>query len=213
MKRIGTGKAVRTIEKHFIVFEGIDGSGTTTQGKLLLDHCIQDGFPAVLTGEPTSNCIGETIRRILKGEEKVQPSTLPLLFAADRNEHVYGESGILQNIGSGNWVICDRYLFSSLAYQSIDTPYRTISRLNALFPLPGILFFLDVPPDTGIERIQGRETKEIFEVLEMQQKVRTQYKKVLSAFQHSGMEIKILDGTLSAEQVHREVWNFFQSFR
>lgn len=213
MARIGTGNQGRIILRQFIVFEGIDGAGTTTQIRLLSERCSQEGIPIHCTGEPTENCIGKTIRQILKGAQRVHPSTMPLLFAADRNEHLYGEGGILSWIDKGCWVLCDRYIFSSLAYQTIENDYQQVEELNHRFPLPGILFYLEVPPETGIYRIQGRETKEIYEVLTFQRKVHQQYQKVLSTYRNCGMEIKILDGTAPMEHIHEEVWNFFKSYR
>lgn len=213
MARIGTGKQGKLILDRFIVFEGIDGAGTTTQIRLLAERCKLEGMPVLTTGEPTENCIGKTVRRILKGDHRVHPSTMPLLFAADRNEHLYGEGGILSCIEKGYWVLCDRYIFSSLAYQTIENDYRQVEDLNDRFPLPGILFYLEVLPETGIHRIQSRETKEIYEELPFQRKVHQQYRKVLSVYRNSGMEIKILDGTAPMERIHEEVWNFLTKYR
>jgi len=213
MARIGTGNQGKLILDRFIVFEGIDGAGTTTQIRLLAERCAQEGIPVHTTGEPTENCIGKTIRRILKGEHRVHPSTMPFLFAADRNEHLYGEDGILSWIEKGFWVLCDRYIFSSLAYQTIENDYPLVRELNDRFPLPRILFYLEVPPETGIDRIQTRETKEIYEVLSFQRKVHQQYRKVLSVYKNSGMEIKIFDGTAPMESIHEEMWNFLKKFR
>ncbi len=213
MARIGTGNQGRIILERFIVFEGIDGAGTTTQVRLLAERCKREGIPVFTTGEPTENCIGKTIRQILKGEYRVHPSTMPLLFAADRNEHLYGERGILSYLEKGYWVFCDRYVFSSLAYQTIENDYQLVTELNDRFPLPGILFYLEVPPETGIDRIQNRETKEIYEVLTFQEKVYQQYRRVLSTYQNSGMKIRIFDGTEPMERIHEEMWSFIEKFR
>ncbi|MCX7787763.1 MAG: dTMP kinase [Spirochaetes bacterium] len=213
MGRIGTGNQRKIILDRFIVFEGIDGAGTTTQIRLLAERCKREGIPVLITGEPTENCIGKTIRQILKGEHQVHPSTMPFLFAADRNEHLYGEGGILSSLEKGFWVLSDRYLFSSLAYQTIENDFRQVRELNSRFPLPRILFYLEVPPETGIHRIQTRETREIYEVLAFQQQVHQQYRKVLSTYQKSGMEIHIFDGTEPMETIHEEIWNFLKKFR
>jgi len=212
MARIGTRNQGRILD-GFVVFEGIDGSGTTTQIRLLTERCAREGIPVFATGEPTDNCIGKVIRRVLKGEHRLHPSTMPFLFASDRNEHLYGEGGILSWIEKGHWVLCDRYIFSSLAYQTIENDYREVEELNERFPLPRILFYLETPPETGIHRIQTRETKEIYEELSFQRKVHEQYRKVLSTYEHSGMEIKILDGSAPMEVIHEEVWNFIERFR
>lgn len=212
MTRIGTRNHGQILDR-FIVFEGIDGAGTTTQIRLLMERCTQEGIPVFATGEPTENCIGKVIRKALKGEYHLHPSTMPLLFASDRNEHLYGEGGILSWIERGYWVLCDRYIFSSLAYQTIENDYREVEELNERFPLPRILFYLETPPETGIHRIQHRETKEIYEELSIQRKVHEQYQKVLYAYKNVGMEFKILDGSAPIEVIHEEVWNFLKRFR
>ncbi|MFQ3620904.1 MAG: dTMP kinase [Spirochaetales bacterium] len=218
IKILGTGNKESLIKhprvlNRFIVLEGIDGAGTTTQMQLLVNHCQREGIPIISTEEPTKNYIGRTIRAVLRGEEQAHPSTMPILFAADRNEHLFGNQGILYWIEQGYWVVSDRYLFSSLAYQSIDNPYAYVKQLNSKFPLPQLLFFVDVPPETGIKRIQEREKHEIYEELFFQQKVYTQYRKVLNAYKNKGMGVCILDGKKAPEEIHQQIWTFFEKFR
>ena len=102
------------ILKNFIVIEGLDGSGTTTQARLLRERLLEDGESIVNTQEPSNSMIGTLISAILEGKEKVNPKTLAYLFAADRKNHI----DLLMDSFETSKVICDRYLFSSLAYQS-----------------------------------------------------------------------------------------------
>ena len=101
--------------KNFIVFEGIDGSGTTTQIKKLAERFPKE--KVFVSAEPTKNETGLFLRRMLKGEFSVNEKTASFLFAADRCEHLYGKNGILEQIQNGKIALSDRYFFSSLAYQ------------------------------------------------------------------------------------------------
>ncbi|MEW5814514.1 MAG: dTMP kinase, partial [Spirochaetota bacterium] len=97
------------ILKGFIVFEGLDGSGTTTQVRLLSEKLTEKGIPVWTTCEPTDRFIGKNIRKVLRGEEKIEPPALALLFAADRYDHIYNPSdGIITHIDKAEWVLCDR---------------------------------------------------------------------------------------------------------
>jgi dTMP kinase len=201
------------INQIFLVLEGLDGAGTTTQGRLLRERFIKENIPCVLTSEPTEKFLGRTIRAILQGTEEVDPSTMPLLFAADRNEHLYGRGGILESLERGEVVICDRYIFSSLAYQAIDNDFEKVRLLNAEFPLPEILIFLTVSPETGDDRLVSREKREIYEVLDFQRRVEKSYERAIAAYSDSGMRILRLDGTRRPELIHEEIWSFCRKNR
>ena len=105
---------------NFVVLEGIDGSGTTSQLRLLKEKfALEDkGNSVVFTQEPTSGSIGILIRSALQGSSVFAPETMTRLFAADRCEHLYGKEGIKAALTAGKAVFSDRYLFSSLAYQT-----------------------------------------------------------------------------------------------
>ena len=114
-----------TKQGRFIVFEGIDGAGTTTQARALVSWLGTRGIKAVYTGEPSEGPIGSMLRNALRG--RVVPGTVPgvldprviaLLFAADRVDHVLYD--IRPSLERGLWVICDRFVCSSLAYQGLD---------------------------------------------------------------------------------------------
>lgn len=127
------------ILRNFIVFEGIDGAGTSTQLKLLKEKKGTENF--LFTCEPTSSATGKFLRQMLKGDVAVKNETAAYLFAADRNEHINGclqieeknlITGVKEACQKGNIVISDRYLFSSLAYQSVNCPPEVPRVANSL---------------------------------------------------------------------------------
>ena len=192
--------------KNFIVLEGLDGCGTTTQTTLLVKKLEEAGIQAVSTREPTDGSIGRFIRSVLQKKESVDPFTLALLFSADRNEHVFGKNGIAEQTGSGKMMICDRYLFSSLAYQSLFIDYETVAGLNRFYPLPEYLFYIDLSPEECQKRMAARgEEAELFERLELQRKIDANYKKSLALLSDSAMKTVIIDGRGSIKDIHSQI--------
>ena len=200
-------KQTQQVLKNFIVIEGLDGSGTTTQLLLMKKKLKTLNIPFFSTFEPTKSDAGKLIRKILKGEHKAHPHTLAFLFAADRNEHIHDPvNGILASHLKGECVICDRYLFSSLAYQSVIADFNFILALNAHFPLPSHLFFLETPVKVCMERLSHRQGREIFEHTEFQEQVLKGYRKTLNFFKDFPFHIHRIDGTLSKEKVFSKIW-------
>ncbi len=156
-----------TKKARFIAVEGLDGSGKSTQAKLLSAFLLNQNIPNVLNFEPTDGTIGKQIRTILSGKEKVDTRTMALLFAADRIEHITGENGILYNLENGISVISDRYYFSSYAYQMVSMPLEWVMEINRTaraLARPDAHIFIDVSAETCLERIaQNRESADIFE--------------------------------------------------
>jgi dTMP kinase len=203
------------IVRNFYVFEGLDGAGTTTQARLLVERLRQAGCDGQYTCEPTTGFIGETVRKVLRGEEQVAPGTLAKLFAADRHNHLYhAEEGIIPSARRGTRVVSDRYLFSSLAYQSLDWTFEQVWQLNNDFPLPEHLLFIDVPPEECGKRLARRSPeREIYERRELQEEIRDTYFHSFSLYRDSGMHIHIFDGTLSQEKLANCIWSKLSSFR
>lgn len=196
------------IIKNFFVFEGLDGSGTTTQIKLLVKHFCATGKKVLETCEPTKLITGEFLRSCLSGNFSVDSKTMLMLFAADRNEHLFSKDGILAALETQDYVISDRYLFSSLAYQGASGHFDLAKKFNEDFPLPEILFFLDISTETAFSRVEKRaNAKEIYETKLFQAKVKKMYKKVLELYNNSGMKIVVIDGNKSIEEVHKQVLN------
>jgi dTMP kinase len=198
-----------TLLRNFAVLEGCDGSGTTTQLELLKKHFA--GIPGIpplfVTAEPTSGPAGVLIRRVLRGEISVTPETLARLFAADRGEHLYGPNGVAARCRNGELVVSDRYSLSSLVYQAIDCGPELPRNLNAPFPLPELLVYLDVDGETAAARIASRPEREIFEYLEFQNKVRSGYLGLLPVWEKAGVRVLSIDGTQNPEKIAGEIWS------
>jgi dTMP kinase len=196
-----------TILKNFVVLEGLDGSGTTTQLRLLGDRLDRDGRPHEVTWEPTEGPVGRLIRDVLRGGVKAQPWSVALLFAADRSEHLWNpETGIGARTARGELVISDRYLFSSLAYQSISCGFDRVLSLNREYPLPQLLIFLDTPVAVCQQRIRARDVKEIYDDSPFQAKVRESYLSCIARFRDSDMHTVIVDGNRPAGEIHGDIW-------
>ncbi|MGE5187658.1 MAG: dTMP kinase [Betaproteobacteria bacterium] len=158
----------------FIVIEGLDGSGKTTQTHILAQK-LSKNYIVNLTAEPSRGKIGTFIRQCCLYEDKRLPTEAEaLLFAADRIEHLQKE--IKPALDQGKIVICDRYTYSSLAYQgSAGLSLDWIKTINARALQPDFAIFIDVPPEKVLERLQRK--KSVMETLETQQKVREVYLK------------------------------------
>ncbi|MCX7038560.1 MAG: dTMP kinase [Spirochaetes bacterium] len=196
-----------TILQRFVVLEGLDGSGTTTQMKLLAERLEREGRPHAATWEPTNGPVGSLIRSILSKRTPAHPRTVALLFAADRNEHLYEPgTGIAERTKRGEIVICDRYLFSSLAYQSLESDPDYVLSLNSSFPLPQLLVFLDTPVEVCQERLARRGSAELYDGFAFQSRVRAEYLKAIERFRGTGMRIERIAGDRPAGLIHGEIW-------
>ena len=142
----------------FVCVEGLDASGKTTQAKLLTTNLRRKGFDAVYTTEPSGGQVGRLIRSfVLNRDDRVPIALEALLFAADRVDHVEGEVKPL--LKQGKVVVCDRYVYSSLAYQGaagLDVEWIEYVNRFALRPNQAIL--LDVPTDVVLGRLRRKKT-------------------------------------------------------
>jgi len=191
--------------KDFIVFEGIDGAGTSTQIKRLVESNPEKYFA---TAEPTDRPTGLFLRKMLAGDFSVDEKTNAYLFAADRCEHIYGKNGVIEQIQKGKIVISDRYFFSSLAYQSVACGKELPKLINSPFPLPEYLFFFEIAPKISLARVNQRnEKKEIYEKIELQEKIAKLYDQVISEYEANPQEMKIfrLDASKSIEEVENDI--------
>lgn len=181
---------------RFIVLEGLDGAGTTTQARMLADALRKEGRSVWLTAEPTDGPIGREIRSILRSGDAPSPEAMTFLFAADRAEHLYGKGGIKEHLDAGDIVICDRYLHSSLAYQNVGRNDGLPEHVNARFPLPRQAFLLSVPVRECMRRIGARgEKPELYEKGQFLEKVAVNYTMVWPPFYH------IFDGTMNPDVI------------
>lgn len=194
----------------FIVFEGIDGSGTSTQAELLKNFLLDQGISAVTTTEPSSGPIGNMIRegfkkRILFVEnEKLFDEQMAYLFAADRHDHLYNEvDGIFALNNKKITTISTRYFFSSLVYHvSNDEEYQFVKTLNAKFPLPDLTIYINNPIELSLQRISLRAHRDTYENKEKLIKVKKNYEKVFSDFNQN---LLIVDGNDSIENIHKKI--------
>ena len=198
--------------KNFIVFEGIDGAGTSTQIKKLVERG-NAGEPGrfVATAEPTGGETGCFLRRMLGGQFHVDEKTNAYLFAADRCEHIFGKGGVKELCESGKIVVSDRYFFSSMAYQSVSCGDGLPKLLNSPFPLPEILFYFEINPEISLGRVNARgEAKEIYETIEKQKKIAAQYEKVISEYEktagETGMKIIRINAADTIENISEIIW-------
>lgn len=164
----------------FIVFEGLDGSGKTTQIALLANRLEAAGHKVQLTAEPTEWIAGRLIRDVIEHRQTAHPQTVAALFAADRLEHLHRpHTGILARLERGEIVIASRYYYSSLAYQAEFASIEWIAALNqqAKNTRPAdITFFLDLPAELSMQRIQSnRSSTDLFENTEKLTKVRAAF--------------------------------------
>ena len=202
------------ILKNFIVFEGIDGAGTSTQIKILSKR--EDASRFFFTTEPTDSETGKFLRKMLKGDVELDPRTSAFLFAADRNEHLYGKGGtncgVVEQAQNGKIVVSDRYLFSSLTYQSVTCGDELPRKLNESFPLPEILFFFDINPEISLKRVLGRGETEIYEKLDFQKATAERYRAVIDEYEkmNTGMKIVRLDASRPIEEIAKEIDSFLR---
>lgn len=185
----------------FIVLEGIDGSGTTTQADLLEKRITQETQEtAYKTKEPSENPVGKMIRKVLTGKKVVSDESIVYLFAGDRVDHCKEE--IEPKLNNENIVISDRYLLSSLTYQSnSDYSMEYIYDINSKAITPDITIFLDVSVDTVMDRMSGRETKEMFEKKEILADVKQKYHNAYDLVKSNRPVMKKVDAEKNPQSV------------
>ena len=200
----------------FIVFDGMDGTGKTTQMKLLASRLEAAGIPVVLTAEPTDSEDGRRLRRALGGKETASNSRLAALFLLDRIGH---NEEIARYLAEGKTVLCDRYYYSSLAYQGVGDAFDWVADMNLHCPdirHPDGCIVLDMDPNVSMARIHaGRDAEalEIYETVEKQQKIRERFARTLTHVEATDTVITVnADGTPDevADRV-REAYNAIAS--
>lgn len=191
--------------ENFVVLEGLDGAGTTTQMQLLAEACDKADRPCKATFEPTDKPIGRLVRSILKKEIVTTPMALAKLYAADREDHLYNPVyGLVHDLEAGKIVISDRYFYSSLAYQSVECDFEKIAALNN-FPAPQYIFFIDTPVEECMRRISSRgEAEELFDRRDFLTHVKANYERIFSALDPKVRFYRI-DGLQTKERIAEQI--------
>ncbi|MGB8931099.1 MAG: dTMP kinase [Anaeromyxobacteraceae bacterium] len=193
---------------RFLVVEGLDGAGTTTQARLLGDRLRSAGRRVHVTAEPSGGPVGALVRQILSGRLRgrapdgaFDADALALLFAADRVDHARAE--ILPALAEGIDVISDRYTLSSLAYQSLTTgDPRWVQAINSRAPAPDVTIFLRVGHSVAFERRRAAShAREIYEKAAFQRRVAEAYERAIAVLRRKGERVEILDGSAAPAAV------------
>jgi len=206
----------------FLVFEGIEGCGKTTQIKMLGDYCKQKGLPCIVTREPGGTPIGEEIRKIFLHSDNVEITHLTelLLITASRVQHL--KQVIQPALDNNSIVMCDRFFGATLAYQGYagDIPLELINKSHELFLeniKPDITLLMDCPVEIGIKRSRERNVLDGIEkeegrfedkVLAFHHEVRKGYLAIAEA---DGESVKVVDASQSIEKIHSDICMLFEN--
>jgi len=177
----------------FIVFEGTDGSGKSTQMTRLSKYLKERGVSCFLTHEPTDAPIGAVLRACLSGRLQTDERAIALLFASDRLDHIHNPvNGLKKKLSEGITVLCDRYYLSSFAYNGGFADPEWVIGLNkyAMEELrPDLTVYIDLPPEEGMERVLKRGEADRYETLERQKKIRDGYFEMFRRFPEENVAI------------------------
>ncbi|MGO9832552.1 MAG: dTMP kinase [Myxococcaceae bacterium] len=191
---------------RFVVLEGLDGAGTTTQAALLARALRRAGHRVVLTREPSPGPVGVLLRQALGwrgGRGALSEAALALLFAADRLDHL--TSTVEPALALGAVVVSDRYVLSSFAYQGRVLDREWLETLNAQAPAPDLTLFLEVPPSVAAARRHLRGGRaERFDDARTQAAVARSYEVVLRRHARTH-HVRRLDGVLARKAVAGQV--------
>lgn len=198
------------MEPKFIVIEGLDGSGKTTQREIITKELESRGIKVVCTAEPTDSIYGKMCREYLSGKP-ASKSLCAAAFTADRIFHnTDPENGINTHLQRGETVICDRYYYSTLAYQGVDVGMEWLKELNLGcedIRKPDLCIFLDLTPEESIKRItsaRNAEDIEIYENLEYLKNIRARFYEVINMLK-AGENIAVVDASRTVEEVTADI--------
>jgi dTMP kinase len=195
----------------FIAFEGIDGSGKSTQVKLLSYNLKNAGHKVHLTAEPTEGPIGKMIRDIFSHKMEADHRVIGGLFIADRLDHLLNkQNGILKKLEEGYTVITDRYYFSSYAYQGTHMPLEWVIEANSMAAnllRPDINIYIDIDPKASMDRLNSdRPAMELYETVENLHNVRSKYMEAIEQLKLKE-NVFVLDGNRAPHIIAADIWN------
>ena len=197
----------------FIVFDGMDGTGKTTQMRLLCDRLQAVGVETVLTAEPSTSPDGQALRRALSGKESANNSRLAALFLLDRIGHNAEIEGWLSE---GKTVISDRYYYASMAYQGQGENFQWVADMNLNCPhirKPDGCIILDMEPEDSMARIRaGRcaDELEIYETVAQQEKIRARFQRVTEYLKGRDLIITV-NAAGTVEEVADRIWQAYET--
>ena len=194
-------------KKTFIVLEGVEGSGKSTQSLLLSERLTLEGKSNLLVREPGSTNTGEKIRNLILQGTELNPLSELFLFSAARSELIQNE--ILPALNANSVVVCDRYIYSSIAYQghAKGLDLNVISEINSITTSqlhPDLVFLLDIEPEISFKRKKS-DPKDRFEKESME--FHNQVRKGYLSLAKSNPEVwNIIDGQKSSEEIREIIW-------
>lgn len=191
----------------FIVIEGLDGAGTSTQTRAVAEVLRERGHSVSTSREPSDGPVGELIRRFLSGDDSAGRETLALLFAADRLDHLQRE--VEPALSVGEVAISDRYYASSLAYQADPADggadYQWVEVLNERARTPDLTVFLRASAEVCLDRLEERTERDIFESRQQLEMLERRYDEVMDRLEQRGERILRLDATRKREELTAEI--------
>ncbi len=193
----------------FIVLEGLDGSGQTTETNILANFLESKGKRVVRTKEPTIHSpAGKKIRKILDKQQSATPAELQKLFAKDRSVHL--DQVIIPHLEKGDYVVSDRYFFSTFAFGAADgLDLAWLIEINDSFLFPDLTFFLNVRPEICLKRIIKRgEERTLFEKIEKLRLVYKNYLKITKRFKDA--QVITVNGELEPASVFEEIKKYVE---
>ncbi len=199
----------QTNRGRFIVFEGLDGAGKTTQIELLARRLRESGRRVYCTAEPTESVTGGLLRDALGGVSRRTACEMAALFLIDRTHHnINPVNGIQKMLADGYDVICDRYYYSSMAYQGSETDPDWVRDMNLNCPeimRPDVCIFLDLTPEQSMARITGgRATTEIYENEERLTLVRERFYRIIKELADKD-NICVIDAYRTIDEIHQDI--------
>jgi dTMP kinase len=210
IKNVVLSLAIMTERNLFVALEGIDGSGKSTQAKLLSAKLEAAGHKVYTTFEPSDGVVGTMVRSILKGSIKADNRTIAALFLADRLDHLLNETnGLLKKLSEGYIVITDRYYFSSYAYHGTHMDMGWVIACNKMCAdilRPDINVFIDLPPAVSMQRINAnRQSIELYETLDNLTNVRGKYMEAFALLKDEE-QLFITDGNRTPDVIAADIW-------
>jgi len=193
----------------FIVFEGLDGSGKSTQLRSLYRRLSNENKRAEVTCEPTKGDVGKMIRKCLSYQIPADSHVIAALFAADRLDHIMRPDGLLNMLAEDVYILCDRYYLSSYAYQSMDIDLDWVMDINAVSVRklkPDCHIFIDITPELAMERLTKRKRLEMFEEYEKLKLIYENFHNVIEKLKDTE-NIVVIDGGKTERAVTEDVWN------